>query len=557
MDIAPEKIIVIDPDPATSAEIQDALRTAGYDVASFATTREGLDAIHQHGAAILILDSRLENPSARETIAIIRGTATTEAIRILLLVGSSSDERADALDLGANDAISRPFSIREILAHVRARLRVQRLENQLRDKMRIADEGQQIAHTAFEALAVTETMANNAVSLDRNLKVGFGAVLAVALAMAGIYFLFARSAQKETQRSNSFLAKLEGGYVRQQDLIAQSRKLRTEQDPNSAPAAKDELQKKAADLKAQMATANSDDAAGLQKQLADTNTRLQRLEAIGTSAQTIIPADVQSVCLLHVAVAFSDQQSGKRLRYGGLNQDGDPLQDSDGNPILTLDGSGPEVKMDVFGTGFVAGPEGRVITNRHVAEPWWKNEEIAAITKQGLQPQISTIRAYFPGDPRAFHAEINDISQETDLAAVRVDMQDLKRAVLSVDTEKDATLSGQPVILMGYATGLAAILARTDEDTAQKIIKDSGNDVSAVLKELAKRNLIRPLITQGHVGDVLPDKIVFDAQTTSGGSGGPLFNREGKVVGVTVAILKGFGGSNFGIPIRFSQPLLK
>jgi S1-C subfamily serine protease len=266
---------------------------------------------------------------------------------------------------------------------------------------------------------------------------------------------------------------------------------------------------------------------------------------------------VQSVCLLHVAVAFSDQPSGKRLRYGGLNQDGDPLQDSQGNPILTLDGTGPEVKMDVFGTGFVAGPNGRIITNRHVAEPWWKNDEIAAITKQGLQPQISTIRAYFPGDPRAFHAEINDISQETDLASVRVDMQDLKRTVLALDSTNQSIVSGQSVILMGYATGLAAILARTDEDTAQQILKDSGNDVSAMLKELARRNLIRPIITQGHVGDVLPDKIVFDAQTTSGGSGGPLFNHQGKVVGVTVAILKGFGGSNFGIPIRYSQPLLK
>ncbi|HEV3219480.1 MAG TPA: trypsin-like peptidase domain-containing protein, partial [Candidatus Acidoferrales bacterium] len=68
---------------------------------------------------------------------------------------------------------------------------------------------------------------------------------------------------------------------------------------------------------------------------------------------------------------------------------------------------------------------------------------------------------------------------------------------------------------------------------------------------------IRPLITQGHIGDILPDKIVFDAQTTSGGSGGPLFNRQGKVIGVTYAVLKGFGGSNFGIPIRFSEPLLQ
>jgi len=556
MDIAPEKIVVLDPDPESRTQIQDALRNAGYEAEAFATAREGLDAIHQHGAAIVILDDRFREPSAAETIATIRGSATTESIRIILFVGPSADDRSDGFDMGANDAISRPYTIREVLAHVRARLRVQRIENQLRDKMRIADEGQQIAHTAFEALAVTEAMASNAVSLDRKLKIGFGAVLAMALLMAGIYFVFARSAQKQTQRSNSFLSKLEGGYVRQQDLIAQSRKLRSEQGSTVAPSAKDELQKKADALKEEMATANSTDAAGLKKQLTDTNARLQRLEAAGSAAQTIIPADVQSVCLLHVAVAFNDPQSGRRLRYGGLNQDGDPLQGSDGKPILTLEGTGPEVKLDVFGTGFVAGPNGRVITNRHVAEPWWKNDEISAMTSQGLQPQISSIRAYFPGDPRAFHAEINEISQETDLAAMRVEMQDLKRAILVADTTKDSALSGQPVISMGYATGLAAILARTDEDTAQQILKDSGNDVSAMLKDLAKRNLIRPIITQGHIGDVLPDKIVFDAQTTSGGSGGPLFNREGKVVGVTVAILQGFGGSNFGIPIRFSLPLL-
>jgi S1-C subfamily serine protease len=63
-------------------------------------------------------------------------------------------------------------------------------------------------------------------------------------------------------------------------------------------------------------------------------------------------------------------------------------------------------------------------------------------------------------------------------------------------------------------------------------------------------------VTQGHIGDVLADKIVFDAQTTSGGSGGPLFNQDGKVIGVTHAVLRGFGGSNFGIPIRYSDPLL-
>ena len=107
-------------------------------------------------------------------------------------------------------------------------------------------------------------------------------------------------------------------------------------------------------------------------------------------------------------------------------------------------------------------------------------------------------------------------------------MKDLKRTALTIDPGKGAAVTGEPIVLMGYATGLAAILARTDEDTAQNIMTHSGSDVSQVLDELARRNLIHPLITQGHIGDILPDKIVFDAQTTSGGSGGPLFNQAGE-----------------------------
>jgi S1-C subfamily serine protease len=104
---------------------------------------------------------------------------------------------------------------------------------------------------------------------------------------------------------------------------------------------------------------------------------------------------------------------------------------------------------------------------------------------------------------------------------------------------------------------LDAILAKADDQTTENILTHSGGQVSRVLDDLAQRGLIRPLITQGHVGDVLPDKIVFDAQTTHGGSGGPLFNGQGKVIGVTFAVLADFGGSNFAIPIRLSQPLLK
>jgi DNA-binding response OmpR family regulator len=560
MDIVRERIVIVEADSASREALLAAIEGAGYDVSSFGTVSEGLDALRQPGTDLILLSttpSASNAPSARDMLAAVRGSAVTEKIRIILLADAGTEERVAGLDLGADDSISRPWDAGELLARVRAQLRLRRAEKQLLEKVHIAEEGQQIAHTAFEALAVTEKMTSDAFSLDRRLRIGLTAVFVIAIVMAGIYFLFARSAQKETRLTNNTIARLERSLLSQQNLITEARKLRDQQGTASIERARrDELEKQAADLKARMASANSGEVAALEKQLADTNSRLKRIEQEGSSARSLIPADVESVCLLHVSVAFRNQQSGERLRYAGLNSQGEPVQDSDGKPILTLEGKGPEVKVDAFGTGFVAGPGGKVMTNRHVAEPWWKNNELSSLSTQGFQSEISSIRAYFPGDQRAFTAEIQGISNDTDLATMRVDMQDLKRSVLSVDSSQGAAVTGEPIVLMGYATGLAGILARTDEETAQQILARSGGDVSEVMKELARRNLIRPIITQGHIGDILPDKIVFDAQTTSGGSGGPLFNQKGRVIGVTYAVLEGFGGSNFGIPIRLSRPLL-
>jgi len=48
-----------------------------------------------------------------------------------------------------------------------------------------------------------------------------------------------------------------------------------------------------------------------------------------------------------------------------------------------------------------------------------------------------------------------------------------------------------------------------------------------------------------------------DAQTTSVGSGGPLFNNQGKVIGINFAMVRDFGGSNLAIPIGYAESLLK
>jgi DNA-binding response OmpR family regulator/S1-C subfamily serine protease len=557
IDNARETIIALETDPATRDTLVDALREAGFNASAFATSHEVIEAVHQSSPDLVLLDASILTQSAREILATIRGSAASPGVRAILFVGPQPEERSAALDLGADDAISRPWDHDELLARIRAQLRAQAGERELRRQLHVAEKSQEFAHTAFEALAVTEKMSSDAFSLDRSLKIGFGAVFLITAVMAGIYFLFAHNAQTKAKQANKMILELEGSLVKQQDLMAQARSLRAQQGPETpALLGKDELQQQAANLKSQMVTASSDELATLQNELAKTNARLKRIEQEGNAAQSLIPADVDSVCLLHVSVAFKDEKSGQRLHYAGLNAQSEPIEDSSGNPIIELGGGGPEVKIDFFGTGFLAGVNGRVVTNRHVAEPWWKNDDLTSLIAQGVQAQISSIRAYFPGDPRAFSAEIQNMSNDTDLATMAVDMQDLKRSVLSIDAGKGAAQPGEPIILMGYATGLAALLARTDEDTAQQILTRSGSDPSQVLDELARRNLIHPLITQGHIGDVLPDKIVFDAQTTSGGSGGPLIDEQGKVVGVTVAVLKGFGGSNFGIPIRLSQPLL-
>ena len=111
-------------------------------------------------------------------------------------------------------------------------------------------------------------------------------------------------------------------------------------------------------------------------------------------------------------------------------------------------------------------------------------------------------------------------------------------------------------MLIGYPTGIDAILARSSEDALRSIAAKTNGDLTSVMAELARRKLIRPINTQGHVGDVLKDKIVYDAQTTSGGSGGPLFNSGGKVIAVNVAKLRDFGGSNFAIPAKYAKRLL-
>jgi serine protease Do len=110
---------------------------------------------------------------------------------------------------------------------------------------------------------------------------------------------------------------------------------------------------------------------------------------------------------------------------------------------------------------------------------------------------------------------------------------------------------------VGYPTGLEAILAKADAAVVRRILESTGTNSERVTEALSRKGLIRPSTTQGHIGDVTRTDIVFDAPTTEGGSGGPVFNKDGSVIAVEYAVLQRFGGNAFGVPMRYAVELLR
>ena len=551
-----ENILIVEPDARSRQQLLELLRSAGYDVSPAPTQDEGFTIVQNGGVDLLVLSADLSDLKCCNALAEIKGMAATASTRVILLTQGGGVERARGLDLGADDVLSPQWEPAELLARVRVQLRDKRAYQDLLEKTRIASEGQEIANTAFQALAVTEKMTRDAITLDRALKIGVASLIFVAAIIAGIFLLYSRRADKETKLAYSVIAQLEHGAYRQEELVAETRKMRANLQETDAALQKEQLQRRTEELQQKISSGEASDVSGLRKQLEETTGRLKRVVSESDAAEGVIRSYAPSVCLLHVSVAFRDHSSGRRLRYGAINPDGGPLKDSEGNPVYTLEGRAPEVRADFFGTGFLVG-EGKILTNHHVAEPWWKNDELSSALQKGLEPVIAEMTAYFPDALSGVAVGISQISEEADLSLLHGDFSSLKRPILKIDSRKEAAVSGQPVISLGYATGISAILARAGDDAVNDIVKVSGGDPTKITGELLRRKLIRPLVTQGHIGDVLADKIVYDAQTTSGGSGGPLINRDGEVIGVTFAEVKGFGGSNFGVPIRYAQPLLK
>src|SRR5262249_31883129 len=275
------------------------------------------------------------------------------------------------------------------------------------------------------------------------------------------------------------ITRLQSGLLTQEQLMEHSRRVLENTNGSSSQSSDPQeilLQKKSEELRSQIASGKTVDAGALQSQLAAVAGRLQRLETEGKGAQTIIQAYEPSGCLIHVFVGFHDYSTGLSLRYAGLTNTGEPTTDDHNNPLVGLTGIGPEVRMDVFGTGFLASGSGEILTNHHVAEPWWQNDELKEMTDQGLDPVVSEMMAYFPGVQHGIAINIEKISSAVDVAVVKGNLSELGVQQVVLAEGGRSAVRGGPVVLLGYPTALDAILARAGAETLQSIAAATKGD---------------------------------------------------------------------------------
>jgi two-component system KDP operon response regulator KdpE len=114
-------ILVVDDEPQIRRTLRTTLSFHGYVIIEAATGEEALDLIRKQKPDLVLLDVNLPGISGIETCREIR--RTTDAPIIMLTVRSAERDKVVALDAGADDYVTKPFSIEELLARVRASLR--------------------------------------------------------------------------------------------------------------------------------------------------------------------------------------------------------------------------------------------------------------------------------------------------------------------------------------------------------------------------------------------------------------------------------------------------
>lgn len=118
----PGGILLIEDDPAVARSLQDGLERDGYAVTWKISGQEGVAHARDHNPHLIILDVRLPDGSSFDFCRQMRGLGLRQPI-IMLTARREEMDKVLGLEMGADDYVTKPFSLRELLSRIRAHLR--------------------------------------------------------------------------------------------------------------------------------------------------------------------------------------------------------------------------------------------------------------------------------------------------------------------------------------------------------------------------------------------------------------------------------------------------
>jgi two-component system KDP operon response regulator KdpE len=162
-------ILIADDDPAIRESLSKEMRAAGYTTSTAADGSEAMGAFQSHAPDLVLTDLAMPRSDGFELIAGIRATSSVPII-VLSVRGADAD-KVRALDLGADDFVTKPFSMAELLARVRAHLRRTTTPTATSlafpdltidlDRRRVVQDGREVRLTPTE-FSLLELLATNA-----------------------------------------------------------------------------------------------------------------------------------------------------------------------------------------------------------------------------------------------------------------------------------------------------------------------------------------------------------------------------------------------------------
>lgn len=123
------KVLIVEDDRGILGFVETILETNGYQVLTAERCQQGLLVFSSYTPDLVVLDLGLPDMDGGEFIRQVRLSSTVPII--VLSARTEENDKVSALDLGANDYITKPFGTAELLARVRAALRVNRSNSQL------------------------------------------------------------------------------------------------------------------------------------------------------------------------------------------------------------------------------------------------------------------------------------------------------------------------------------------------------------------------------------------------------------------------------------------